>query len=166
MPAAAINVNILGEEDGKTGSRRRHTLPIGPMPEASPGTVSGRSDTVREVEKASVGAERAAEKTSDAPSTDPPRSASARRSRPEREALRVDEVRSKRLSVRGVIEPQPRIVDAKRISKAPLDTREAFILQLIDGQTTVSELVDISGLALEELDRILARLIRLGIVAV
>jgi hypothetical protein len=155
---------VVVPEESKTGQRRRLTLPIGAAAEATAAAAqppeAERHDTIREVAAARV--------ETPTPAPAPPRSGGKRGSRPEREPLRVDQVdklRSKRISVRGVVEPQPRIVDAKRISRAPLDARDGFVLQLIDGKTTMSELVDASGIAADDLERLVARLVRLGIVA-
>ena len=95
-----------------------------------------------------------------------PRLPSERGSKPAREAIRVDQLGSKRPSIRGPVEVRPRIVDASRVGSAPLDARHAFVLQLIEGRFTMSELADVSGMALEDIERIVTRLTRLGIVAV
>lgn len=95
-----------------------------------------------------------------------PRLPAERGSKPAREAIRVDQVGSRRPSIRGPVEVRPRIIDASRVGRAPLDARHAFVLQLIEGRFTMSELADVSGLALEDIERIVGRLTRLGIVAV
>lgn len=82
----------------------------------------------------------------------------------ERRAIRVDEVALKRWSIRRPIGVHPRIADVSKIDSAPLEPREAFVLQLIDGTLSLSDLVDIAGLSPEEIERIVARLTRLGLV--
>ena len=91
-------------------------------------------------------------------------------SKPPREpraAIRVDDVgvSAKKITLRGPVELKPRIVNAERISRAPLDARDAFVLQLIDGKHSTTDLIDASGFAEADVDAILARLARLGIVA-
>lgn len=97
----------------------------------------------------------------------PPESGQVRRSKTPRPALRVDEVQvsAKKITMRGPVELKPRIVNAERISRAPLDARDAFLLQLVDGTLSTSDLVDASGFSEADVDAILARLARLGIVA-
>jgi hypothetical protein len=99
--------------------------------------------------------------------TTPPASGPVSRPKGSRPAIRVDEVpvSSKKITLRGPIELKPRINNADRIARAPLDARDAFLLQLIDGTLSGSDLVDASGFAEAEVDAILARLARLGIVA-
>lgn len=61
----------------------------------------------------------------------------------------------------------PRLLKSKdEIAAAPIDHRAGFLLAHIDGTTTVQGLVDIAGMAENEVHEILERLRRLGIVAV
>ncbi len=61
----------------------------------------------------------------------------------------------------------PKLLKTKEeIAAAPIDHRAGFLLAHIDGVTTVAGLVDICGMPEEELNEILDRLRRLGIVAV
>jgi hypothetical protein len=61
----------------------------------------------------------------------------------------------------------PRLLKTKaEIAAAPIDHRAGFLLAHVDGVTTVAGLVDICGMPEEEVDEILDRLRRLGIVAV
>ena len=61
----------------------------------------------------------------------------------------------------------PRILKSKaELAAAPIDHRAGFLLAHIDGVTSVTGLVDITGMSEEEVDQILERLRRLGIVAV
>jgi hypothetical protein len=60
----------------------------------------------------------------------------------------------------------PRLVATPRmIMKAPLDNRYAFVLSLIDGRTTVDELLDLSGMSEDELEVILERMTSLRLIA-
>lgn len=61
----------------------------------------------------------------------------------------------------------PKILKSKaELAAAPIDHRAGFLLAHIDGVTSVAGLVDITGMSEEEVDQILERLRRLGIVAV
>lgn len=60
----------------------------------------------------------------------------------------------------------PRLVRTKaEIAAAPIDHRAGFLLAHIDGKTSVQGLVDIAGMGEDEVQQILDRLRRLGIVA-
>jgi hypothetical protein len=62
--------------------------------------------------------------------------------------------------------PAPRVTATRStIAKAPIDARAAFLLSLVDGQNTMDALVDISGMPAEEVESILARLARLGLIS-
>ena len=64
---------------------------------------------------------------------------------------------------RGVI---PKLLKSKgEIEAAPIDHRAGFLLAHIDGVTTVPGLVDICGMPEDQVNEILERLVRLGIVA-
>ena len=56
-------------------------------------------------------------------------------------------------------------MSSARIREAPIDARHAFVLSLIDGKTTIPDLADVAGIAESDVDAIVARLVRLGIVA-
>lgn len=61
----------------------------------------------------------------------------------------------------------PKLLKTKaEIAAAPIDHRAGFLLAHVDGVTTVAGLVDVCGMAEEEVNDILDRLRRLGIVAV
>jgi hypothetical protein len=61
----------------------------------------------------------------------------------------------------------PKIVKSKdEIAAAPIDHRAGFLLAHIDGVTTVQGLIDIAGMAEEDVHAILERLRRLGIVTI
>jgi hypothetical protein len=127
-----------------TGARRRFTQDIAKA-------FVDRHDTAPEM--------RISAPPQSGPVTKPPKTA--------RPAIRVDEVpvSAKKITLRGPVELKPRVVNASRIQHAPLDARDAFLLQLIDGTMSSTDLVDASGFGQEDVDSILARLARLGIVA-
>jgi len=134
--------------EAKTGSRRRFTQDIA-------NAFMERHDTVREMPAPSG-------KPSEAPT-----SGTQRKSREPRAAIRVDEVvskKAKKITLRDHVEATPRIVNREAIARAPLDARDGFFLQLIDGKMSTTELVDASGFSEADVDAILARLARLGIV--
>lgn len=93
---------------------------------------------------------------------DPPRS-----ERKSREAIVVDHVgkAAVELTWRPPLESRPKVVKSHQaVACAPLEPREAFVLSLIDGNTTVPSLVDVAGMSEREVTEILARLRRLGII--
>lgn len=113
--------------------------------------------------------------------TQPPKSApttdTRRRTLSNREPVAVDHVGNVNVNVnvskggssavgvagRGI----PKIVRSKdEIAAAPIDHRAGFLLAHIDGVTTVQGLVDIAGMAEEDVHAILERLRRLGIVTI
>jgi DNA-binding IclR family transcriptional regulator len=46
-----------------------------------------------------------------------------------------------------------------------MDTRSAFVLSLVDGQSGVDAIVAMSGMARSEVEELLQRLVRLGLIA-
>jgi hypothetical protein len=61
----------------------------------------------------------------------------------------------------------PKLLKTKaEIAAAPIDHRAGFLLAHVDGVTNVAGLVDICGMAEDEVEQILERLRRLGIVAI
>lgn len=63
-------------------------------------------------------------------------------------------------------ETAPKLLASRAlIAKAPIDTRAAFVLSLVDGRNTVDAIVDMSGMVEGEVKAILARLSRLGLIA-
>ena len=60
----------------------------------------------------------------------------------------------------------PKLIRARsEIAAAPIDHRAGFLLAHIDGVTSVQGLVDVTGMPENEVEEILERLRRLGIVA-
>jgi hypothetical protein len=51
------------------------------------------------------------------------------------------------------------------IAQAPIDSRSAFVLSLVDGRNTVESLIDMAGMPEPEVRAILARLERLGLIS-
>jgi hypothetical protein len=87
----------------------------------------------------------------------------------QRPSIREDDVGAalKGDAVRGAGQAIPKLLMSKaEIAAAPIDHRAGFLLAHIDGVTTVAALVDICGMPEDELNEILDRLRRLGIVAV
>jgi hypothetical protein len=85
-----------------------------------------------------------------------------------RPAVTVDEVGTAavKLARSSRRESAPRLVASRAvIAKAPIDTRAAFVLSLVDGRNTVDALVDMSGMPEDEVKAILSRLARLGLIA-
>lgn len=58
----------------------------------------------------------------------------------------------------------PSLVAGIDVRRLPLDAREGFVLSRVDGSTSVAEISMMSGIAVEELDRIVTRLVQLGAV--
>ncbi len=104
-----------------------------------------------------------------APTVPPASGVRARTSRP---PLRVDDVgdvavllgarhsRDKRALV-----PAPKLLKSRReLASAPIDHRDAFVLSLIDGRTSLQGIVDMAGMPDAEVHGILQRMADLGIV--
>jgi hypothetical protein len=95
--------------------------------------------------------------------SDPPPKASVRR--PRRQSIKEDAVGD--LAVSMAIEmtmPRPTF-DARRPT-ASLTPREAWILSLVDGRTTVEDLSDVTAIARGDVVTILEKLVDLGYVAI
>lgn len=58
-----------------------------------------------------------------------------------------------------------RLKSDSELGGAPIDARDAFLLGLVDGQTTLAALVDLSAMSEASVKERLARLARLGLVA-
>lgn len=98
----------------------------------------------------------------------PEASTGTRRKRDSRDPVVVDEVgaaavRLARTTGRGAA---PKLIAPRSaIAKAPIDSRAAFVLSLIDGRNTVEALVDMSAMPEDEVRGMLARLARLGLIS-
>jgi hypothetical protein len=89
---------------------------------------------------------------------------SGRRERFSRSAIRVDEVEVQALSLAaGIITPR-RVAAKLDIKSAPLEPREAFLLELIDGRSNADDLADLTGMTRAEVLTALRRLEGLGFV--
>ncbi len=60
--------------------------------------------------------------------------------------------------------PKP-LASSATVAAAPIDSRAAFVLSLVDGRNNEGTIVDMSGMPEEEVHAILARLARLGLIA-
>ena len=93
---------------------------------------------------------------------------SVRRSRPA--PLWVEEVGSgvTRMPSAPAKSGVPRVAKNARIDleKAPLAPREAYLLSRIDGVASAEDLADLCGMGIDEVNRALERLVRLGLVLV
>ncbi len=88
--------------------------------------------------------------------------------RMDRPPVSVDEVGAAavKLARTGRHEIAPRVAASRqRISKAPIDTRAAFVLALVDDRNTIDAIIDMSGMVEDEVRAILERLIRLGLIS-
>jgi hypothetical protein len=115
--------------------------------------------------------------TSEQPSRPPERRASpawgteaptsTRRKRSHRPAVVVDDVGDAAVKLaRTLCDGAPKPLGSRdMIARAPIDTRAAFVLSLVDGRNAVEALVDMSGMPDEEVRAILARLARLGLIS-
>ena len=107
------------------------------------------------------------------PDTAPPKSepvTDTRRRTLSRDPIAVDHV-GKAVNIPDAVgvagRSVPKIVRSKEeIAAAPIDHRAGFLLAHIDGVTTVQGLIDIAGMAEEDVHEILERLRRLGILTI
>jgi hypothetical protein len=87
---------------------------------------------------------------------------------PNRPPVQVDEVGAAAVKIaRGGIRESgaPKLAASRAmIAQAPIDSRSAFVLSLIDGRNTVDSLIDTAAMPEAELRTILARLERLGLI--
>lgn len=101
-------------------------------------------------------------------SWEPEAKTGTRRKRTNRPAVRVDEVGAAAVELarstgRG---PAPKVVASRAVvAKAPIDSRAAFVLSLVDGRNTVEAVVDMAGMPEDEVRDTLARLARLGLIS-
>jgi hypothetical protein len=90
------------------------------------------------------------------------------RRRSHRLPVKVDEVGAAAVKLARTTrrESAPELVASRAtVAKAPIDSREAFVLSLVDGRNTVDAIVDMSGMSADEVNAILARLARLGLIS-
>ncbi len=88
------------------------------------------------------------------------------RTRVSRSPVTVDDVGPLAVKLaRGLRESAPKLVASRTmIARAPLDTRAAFVLSLVDGRNSTTAIVDMAGMPEEEVKAILDRLARLGLI--
>lgn len=84
-----------------------------------------------------------------------------------RPAVAVDEVGTTAVKIaRTRREVAPKVIASRTmVAKAPIDTRAAFVLSLVDGRNTATAIVDASGMLEDEVKAILERLARLGLIS-
>ena len=110
-----------------------------------------------------------ASRSSAPPSHD--KDASGRRPRLSRAPVRVDDVGDAAVLLgarhgRAVAVAAPRVLRTRReLENAPINHRDAFVLSLIDGKTSVQGLVDLAAMPDGEVVTTLARLAALGIIS-
>ncbi len=129
------------------------------------GRASGRPASMRPPRSAAAPTPSPAPYSKPAPSPTP----SPIFTKSQRPSIREDDVGAavKADAVRGTGQTIPKLLMSKaEIAAAPIDHRAGFLLAHIDGVTSVAALVDICGMPEDELNEILDRLRRLGIVAV
>lgn len=86
-----------------------------------------------------------------------------------RKPLTVDQVGDTATRIARTTRPQtaPKLIATQaHIASAPIDSRTAFVLSLVDGTTDVPAIVDATGMPADEVIGILARLARLGLISV
>jgi hypothetical protein len=90
-----------------------------------------------------------------------------RKDRSLRPPVTVDEVGVAAVKIaRTRREGAPKLIASRGVvAKAPIDTRAAFVLSLVDGRNTESAIVDMSGMLEDEAKAILERLARLGLIS-
>ena len=95
-----------------------------------------------------------------------PEPISTRRART-RKPVRVDDVGDAAVAIASRAAPSfaPKLLKSRaELSSEPIDSRDAFVLSLVDGNTSVAQIVDASGMPRADVAAILDRLVQLGIV--
>jgi hypothetical protein len=90
-----------------------------------------------------------------------------RKERSHRPPVTVDDVGPAAVKIANTTrrESAPKVIASRAtIAKAPIDTRTAFVLSLVDARNTVEAIIDMSGMRADEVNTILARLARLGLI--
>lgn len=90
------------------------------------------------------------------------------RARSSRPPVRVDDVgdRAVLIAAKVVRSTAPKALKTRgELTDAPIDSRDAYVLSLVDGKLSVPAIVDIAGMPEREIVAILERLARLGIVS-
>ena len=72
-----------------------------------------------------------------------------------------------RLARNTIRQQAPKVIASQgTIASAPIDSRTAFVLSVVDGHSDVPAIVDATGMPEDEVIGILARLARLGLIQV
>jgi hypothetical protein len=153
----------------KHPNNRRTTPGLGDIPRVD----SAEMKRVRESFRDHVANDpEAAAPESGKPASAPPKSwqpestTGTRRRRSDRPAVAVDQVGEAAVKLaRTRRESAPKLVASRAvISKAPIDTRAAFVLSLVDGRNSVAAIIDMAGMPEAEVKSLLERLARLGLI--
>lgn len=91
-----------------------------------------------------------------------------KRERSNRPPVTVDDVGTAAVKLARTTrrESAPKLLASRAvIARAPIDTRAAFVLSLVDGRNTAAAIVDMSGMIEDEVKAILERLARLGLIS-
>jgi hypothetical protein len=98
--------------------------------------------------------------------SEPPTGTRRREERSARNPVTIDDVGAAAVKIaRARRETAPKLIATRMmIANAPIDTRSAFVLSLVDGRNSVDAIVDMSGMVADEVKSILARLARLGLI--
>jgi hypothetical protein len=89
-----------------------------------------------------------------------------RRKKQSRPPVQVDDVGRTAVRIAGARrEGAPKLLASRAmLARAPIDSRAAFLLSMIDGNNTVESLVDATGMSAQEVRTTLERCARLGLV--
>lgn len=117
--------------------------------------------------RSSLGSARFAPERDTGTRAKPPTPSTPSPARSLRPPVTVDEVGATALKIARSTrrEGAPKLVASRAIvARAPIDTRSAFVLSLVDGRNTVDAIVDMAGMPADEVKAILGRLARLGLI--
>ena len=155
-PESARPVSARPESGRPVSGRPESGRPVSGRPE------SGRADSARPTNGRPTNGRPASIRP-------PPRGGSTAPAKSARVSIREDNVGGavKADAVGASGRAVPKLLKTKaEIAAAPIDHRAGFLLAHVDGVTTVAGLVDICGMPEDQVNEILDRLRRLGIVAV
>ena len=100
------------------------------------------------------------------PSWEPEAPTGTRRRKASRPPVQIDDVGRAAVRIAGARrESAPKLLASRAmLSRAPIDSRAAFLLSMIDGSNTIESLVDATGMTSDEVRTTLERCARLGLV--
>jgi hypothetical protein len=100
------------------------------------------------------------------PSWEPEAGTGTRPRKQSRPPVQVDDVGRAAVRIAGARrQSAPKLLASRAVlSRAPIDSRAAFLLSMIDGQNSVDALVDATGMDRQEVRTILERCARLGLI--